>query len=60
MAIVLSLPSEAEDEGVTFSQAMAAAWAGEESRAMFAQRAGVGLDQETLRGVLRRRVECWR
>jgi hypothetical protein len=56
---ILSLPTD-EGDGPTFAQAMAAAWSdGEESYGLFCQRLGVSLDRQDLRGVLKRRLDCW-
>lgn len=56
---ILSLPAD-EGDGPTFAQAMAAAWSdGEESYGLFCQRVGVSLDRQDLRGVLKRRLDCW-
>jgi len=63
MATILALPSEAEAEGdgVTFAQAMAAAWGAPSALESLKERAGVkDLSVEELQAVLRRRVECWR
>lgn len=62
MAKVLALPTEDADAagGVTFAQAMAAAWSDGESLGVFYERMGMDMDRAQLHAVLRRRVECWR
>ncbi|WWC61139.1 uncharacterized protein I303_103718 [Kwoniella dejecticola CBS 10117] len=57
---VLALPTGEAKDTVTFAQAMASAWAGEEVLKVFNERLGVRLGKEELQGILRRRVECWR
>ena len=56
IAQVLSL----NDGEVTFAQAMAAAWSGEESFDLFVKRLGIKMGRGDLQGVLKRRVDCWR
>lgn len=65
MGKVLALPTDVEGpqsdrEGVTFAQAMAAAWSDGESLDVFYKRMGLEMDRAQLHAVLRRRVECWR
>ena len=67
MAKVLALPNDTEEDGsgggakgVTFAQAMAAAWSDGESLDVFYERMGIELDRAQLHAVLRRRIECWR
>ncbi|WWC69475.1 uncharacterized protein I206_103416 [Kwoniella pini CBS 10737] len=57
---ILVLPTGDAKETVTFAQAMASAWAGEEGLKVFNDRLGVNLNKEELQAILRRRVECWR
>lgn len=59
---LLSLPMDAEDKqsDVTFGEAMAAAWGGEESFRGFLSRARISMSRDDLQALLRRRVECWR
>jgi hypothetical protein len=64
---ILAIPSERSDAGVTFSQAMAAAWSdSEDGLETFWERLGVGreggaeMTRLELQGVLRRRGDCWR
>lgn len=61
-ANVLKLKEEGESvEDVTFGQAMAVAWSdGEEAWGTWKERSGWNGDRETLKAVLRRRVDCWR
>jgi hypothetical protein len=54
---VLELPNEGD---ITFQEAMAAAWGGEEAVGEFGKRLGVDLGVGELQALLRRRVECWR
>lgn len=62
MGKILALPNDTDGDtkGVTFAQAMAAAWSDGESLEVFYERMGIELDRALLHAVLRRRVECWR
>ncbi|WVQ70105.1 uncharacterized protein L199_008330 [Kwoniella botswanensis] len=57
---ILALPTGEAKDKVTFAQAMASAWDGEEGLKVFNERLGVDMGREELQSVLRRRVECWR
>ncbi|WVW83112.1 hypothetical protein I302_105130 [Kwoniella bestiolae CBS 10118] len=57
---ILALPTGEARDKVTFAQAMASAWDGQEGLEVFNERLGVGVERGELQGVLRRRVECWR
>ncbi|OCF54147.1 hypothetical protein L486_08343 [Kwoniella mangroviensis CBS 10435] len=57
---ILALSSGEAEDKVTFAQAMASAWDGEEGLKVFNERLGVDMGREELQSVLRRRVECWR
>ncbi|WVR05282.1 hypothetical protein IAU60_002294 [Kwoniella sp. DSM 27419] len=60
---VISLPSgagEAGDGQVSFAQAMASAWDGEEGLKVLNDRLGIDMSRQELQSVLRRRGECWR
>jgi hypothetical protein len=54
---ILELPNEGE---ITFQEAMAAAWGGEDATGVFGGRLGVDFGVGELQALLRRRVECWR
>ncbi|WVQ71643.1 hypothetical protein IAR50_001183 [Cryptococcus sp. DSM 104548] len=62
VAVILSLPTSSSTEGdvPTFPQAVAAAWATDDSARAFGQRVGVQICREELQALLRRRMECWK
>ncbi|KIR53163.1 hypothetical protein I315_04199 [Cryptococcus gattii Ru294] len=53
-------PQSENDQGPTFSQAMAAAWADGSSLVEFENRLGIEMGKEEMQRILRRRMECWR
>ncbi|XAO24018.1 hypothetical protein I312_102808 [Cryptococcus bacillisporus CA1280] len=53
-------PQSENDQGPTFSQAMAAAWADGSSLVEFENRLGIEMEKEEMQRILRRRMECWR
>ena len=58
---VLSLPAELMGDDVTFGQAMAVAWSdGEEGWRAWVERTKMRMGREELKGVLKRRADCWR
>ena len=54
---VLELPNEG---GITFQEAMAAAWGGDGAVKEFGARLGLEFGVGELQALMRRRVECWR
>ena len=59
--MILSLPNDAEGDEPTFGQAMAVAWSdSEEGLRAWRERTGLIMGREEMKGLLRRRTECWR